>query len=114
MNFDGAMLWNTNMLTTIEDYTISENANNATDIEVAIKLREYVPFGTQEVEVVKDKDGKETLKVKERRYTPDEKYPAAIKITNQLSVLETVKGVGNGTLDWRAAAKRSGLENPLA
>lgn len=114
MNFDGAMLWNTNMLTTIEDYTISENANNATDIEVAIKLREYVPFGTQEVEVVKDKDGKETLKVKERRYTPDEKYPAAVKITNQLSVLETVKGVGNGTLDWRAAAKRSGLENPLA
>ncbi len=114
MNFDGSMLWNTNMLTTIEDYTISENANNATDIEVAIKLREYVPFGTQEVEVVKDKDGKETLKVKERRYTPDEKFPAAVKITNQLSVLETVKGVGNGTLDWRAAAKRSGLENPLA
>lgn len=114
MNFNGAMLWNTNMLTTIEDYTVTEAHAQGTDVEVSIRLKEFVPFGTQDVEVVKDESGKETLRVKERRFAPDPQYPAAMKITRELSVLEAVKGVSGGALDWRAVARRSGLENPLA
>lgn len=113
INFDGRMLWNTNMLTTIENYTLEENANNGTDIIVDIKLKEYVLFGTKELEVLKDKDGKDVFQVKQKRFEENTDYPSAIKITHQASVMEAVYSVAGNRVDWRKVARKSGLTNPL-
>lgn len=113
MNFDGKMLWNTNMLMTIENYSINENANNGTDIYVEIKLKEYVPFGTKELEVVKDKNGKEIFQVKKKRFEENTDYPSAIRITNQASVMEAVYSAAGNRVNWKSVARRSGVTNPL-
>ena len=113
MGFDYSQLWNTNMLCTVENYTIGEDARNGNDLNISIALKQYKFFGTKEVEVTKNEDGTETLRVKEPRYTPTTQVPAMMKITNQLSVLEACKGVIDGNLDWRAVANASGVTNPL-
>lgn len=113
MGFDYRPLWNTNMLCTIEDYEIGEDAGNGTDVEIDIVLKQYKHFGTKEVEVTKNEDGTETLHVKENRYAPDADLPAAMTVTNELSVLEVCEGLAGGKLDWRAAANMSGITNPL-
>lgn len=113
MGFDYSLLWSTNLLCTVEDYTTTEDAKNGTDVEVSIKLKEYVPYGTKEVEVKKGEDGKETLTVKENRFAPDKIYPHAVRVTHQQSILETVKEISGGNLDWRQVAAASGLQNPL-
>lgn len=113
MGVDYSQLWNTNMLCTVENYDIGEDARNGNDLNISIVLKQYKFFGTKEVEVMKNEDGTETLRVKEPRYTPTTQVPAAIKITNQLSVLEACKGVIGGNLDWRAVANASGITNPL-
>ena len=113
MGFDYSQLWNTNMLCTVENYTICEDARNGNDLNISIVLKQYKFFGTKEVEVTKNEDGTETLRVKEPRYTPTTQVPAMMKITNQLSVLEACKGVIGGNLDWRTVANASGVTNPL-
>lgn len=37
-------LYNTNLKCTLEDYTITEDADNGFDVEVSVKLREYRPY----------------------------------------------------------------------
>ena len=113
MGFDYSQLWNTNMLCTVENYEIREDARNGTDLNISIVLKQYKFFGTKTVEITKNEDGTETLHVKEPRYTPTAQIPATIKIANQLSVLEACKGVVGGNLDWRAVANASGVTNPL-
>ena len=100
------------MLCTVENYTIGEDARNGNDLNISIVLKQYKFFGTKEVEVTKNEDGTETLRVKEPRYTPTTQVHAMM-ITNQLSVLEACKGVIDGNLDWRAVANASGVTNPL-
>lgn len=114
MGFDYMPLWHTNMLCSIENYTIQEAATHGTDIAVQLDLKEYRWFGTKEVEVSKDANGKETLTVKEPRYSPAAQIPAAMKLTTELSVLEACKGISHGALDWRSVATASGITNPLA
>ncbi len=113
MGFNHLPLWHTNMLCSIENYTILESASNGTDLAVQIDLKEYRWFGTKEVEVSKDANGKETLTVKEPRYSPAAQIPAAMRLTTELSVLEACKGISQGALDWRSVAVASGITNPL-
>lgn len=40
-------LYNTSIKVTLEDYTITEDANNGLDYMVAIRLKEYRPYGTK-------------------------------------------------------------------
>ncbi len=113
MGMDYKPLWHTNMLCTIESYTIQENANNQTDLEIPISLKEYRYFGTKNVGISKDENGVERLIIKENRYTPPGNVPAALKITQELSVLEAVKNATHGTANWRDVATASGISNPL-
>lgn len=114
MGFNHVPLWHTNMLCSIENYTILESASNGTDLAVQIDLKEYRWFGTKEVVVSKDANGKETLTVKTPRYSPAAQIPAAMRLTTELSVLEACQGISQGALDWRSVAMASGITNPLA
>lgn len=52
----------TSMLCTLKDYEIKENAGNNNDVEVTVKFKRYVKFGTKQVKLVKDNDGKVKMK----------------------------------------------------
>lgn len=48
---NNTMLFNTNLKVALEDYTIKEDAKDAFDVTVTIKLKEYVSYGTKTVKV---------------------------------------------------------------
>lgn len=51
MTSAGVVLFYTNMLVSLEEYKIEENADNGTDCKVAINLKQYKPYGTKTVSV---------------------------------------------------------------
>lgn len=108
------MLLDTNMLVTLEDYSIEEDAKNGIDVVCPLKFKQYKPYGTKECEVTTDEKGNKTLSVKETRPAIDKQIPAAMKIRNEKSVFEAVKGVSNGSLDWRTVMAINGITNPCA
>lgn len=49
---NGIMLFDTNMTVSMEDYVITEEADDGFDLRVSIKLKQYRDFGTKIVKVV--------------------------------------------------------------
>ena len=109
-----SMLFDTNMYVTLEDYSINEDAKDGLDVTCPLKFKQYKPYGTKECEVTTDKDGKKHLTVKETRPAIGKTIPAAMRIRNEKSIWEAVKGVSNGSLDWRAVMGANGITNPCA
>lgn len=110
---DFSLLWDTNLLMSIEECPIKEDAKQGYDMVIPLKLKEYRPYGTKEIEVKKDADGKETYTVKEQRYT-DKVTPKAWKTTKEQSIFEAVKLASGGGLSWRQVANLNGLYNPIS
>lgn len=107
------MLFDTNMLVTLESYSIEEDAvRDSTDVTCPLKFKQYKPYGTKECEVTTDEDGTQHLRVKETRPAIGKTIPKAIQISHQKSVWEAVKGISNGSLDWRSVMSTNGLSNP--
>ena len=57
---DGKLLFNTNMMVSLETYTIKEDAREGFDLVVSFKLKQYKQFGTKVVKVVNSTNGKPT------------------------------------------------------
>ncbi|WP_019555197.1 hypothetical protein [Propionispira raffinosivorans] len=113
MNSQYRMLWDTNMLVTIEDYAVNEDFADGFDLVVPLKLKQYKPYATKECEVTTDADGKQHFKVKETRPATDRETPAIYKIRNEQSMWEVCKGVSGGSLDWRTVLSSNGMSNPI-
>lgn len=65
---DGRVLFDTNMLVSLESYTINEEASNGFDIKVSINLKQYRQIETQKIEIKKKEDGTvEVEKIKKRQ-----------------------------------------------
>ncbi|MCM1136323.1 MAG: hypothetical protein NC400_12210 [Clostridium sp.] len=47
----GQVLFSNNIKVSLEDYTVSESADNGFDVQVKIRLKQYRDFGTQKVEL---------------------------------------------------------------
>lgn len=109
-----SMLFDTNMLVTLENYSINEDADEGFDVTCPLVFKQYRPYGTKECEVTTDGDGKQHLTVKETRPAIGHEIPTATRIRNEQSVWEAVKGVSNGSLDWRAVMSENGITNPCA
>lgn len=62
----GKILFSTNIKVSLEDYTISESADNGFDIKVRIKLKQYRDHGTKTA-VIKLVDDKSSAKIEEQR-----------------------------------------------
>ena len=56
---DGKALFDTNLKVAIEDYSITEDADEPFDVSVELKLKQYVHYGTQSVKL--DKIGGQTV-----------------------------------------------------
>lgn len=107
------MLFDTNMLVTIEDYAINEDYKEGFDVIVPLKFKQYKPYETKECEVTTDENGVQHLKVKETRPAPDITTPAVYKIRNEQSVWEACKSVAGGRLDWRKVMAQNAFTNPV-
>lgn len=108
-NFE--VLFDTNLLVTIENYSIREDAKNGFDAIVPLQLKEYKYYATKEVEVKTDENGKETYTIKENRPT-DKITPSVWKITKEKSVYEAVKLASGGSLNWRSVMNLNKMYNP--
>lgn len=106
------MLWDTNMLVTVEDYKVNEDAADGFDVIVPLKLKEWRDYGTKECEVSADSDGVQHLSVKPTRPAIDMTTPRDYQIRNEQSVWEAVKGISGGKLNFRDIMKQSGITNP--
>lgn len=107
------LLFDTNLLVTLEDYTTNEDAGNGLDIIASLKFKQYRPYATKEMEVTADENGNKTAKVKATRQTPKE-IPRAYQIRNEQSIWEACKMVSGGSLDWRSIANLNGVLNPVS
>lgn len=108
------MLFSTNMLVTVEDYSVEEDAKRyGTDVAVPLKLRQYRPFQTKTATMETDENGNQRLVVNTPRESIDKTIPTAMKITTAASVLEAVKGVSGGALSWRDVALKNDIYNPI-
>lgn len=113
MNSSFQMLWDTNMLVTLEDYSVNEDAVDGFDVVVPLKLKQYRPYATKECEVTTDENGVQHLKVKETRPVMDKETPAIYQIRNEQSIWEACRAVSGGKLDWRSVMSTNGISNPL-
>lgn len=108
------LLFSTNMLVTLEDYTIGEDARrDGRDLTVPVKLKQYKPFGTKTGTIETDTNGNKKLVVNTPREAPDKALPNAISVTNQASIWEAVEGIAHGSLDWKDVMLKNGIQNPL-
>lgn len=112
MKPDFSMLFDTNLLVSVEACDMVEDAKNGFDLTCQLRLREYRPYGTKECEVTKDADGKEQVIVKQSRMT-DRATPENWKCTKEKSVFEAVKLASGGSLNWRSVANLNKIANPL-
>lgn len=108
-----AMLFDTNFLVTVEDFTMREDAKNAYDIIVPLRLKEWRDYGTKEVTVTTDENGNQVVTVNKPRQT-DKSVGRAWTVTKEKSVFEAVKMASGGSLNWRSVANLNGILNPNA
>ncbi|HEX3077779.1 MAG TPA: LysM peptidoglycan-binding domain-containing protein [Lachnospiraceae bacterium] len=103
-NYKGELVYNTDLNVTLEEYTITEDAKDGTDVTVSIKLKQYIKYGT----IVKkdksnrkdDRDAKDTSKV---HYYIVKKGDTLWAIAKRL--------LGDGSKCWNLA-KLNGIKNP--
>lgn len=107
------LLFDTNMLVTLEDYGIDEDADNGFDLVVPLRFKQYRPYGTKECEVTTDENGVQHISVKETRPAYDKTVPNAYKIRNEQSMWEVCKRMSGGSLDWREVMQKNSITNPL-
>ncbi len=107
------LLFDTNFLVTVEDFTLKEDAREGYDAVVALKLKEWRDYGTKQVTVTQGADGAQTVAVSKTRQT-DRSVPKAWTVTGEKSVYEAVKLASGGGLDWRTVAlSLNGNFNPF-
>lgn len=108
------LLFDTNLLVTLEEYSVDEDANNGFDLIVPLRFKQYRPYGTKELEVSTDANGQQRLTVKQTRPAVDKTIPAVYTIRNEQSLWEACKRVSGGSLDWRQVMKKNGISDPFA
>ena len=72
---DGRLLFPTNMKVSLEDYTITEDAKEAFDVIVSIKLKQYRDYGPKSLNVKKNKSSVASVAYKAKRQTTNSPKP---------------------------------------
>lgn len=93
----GRALFSTDMLVTIEDYSITEDAKEGFDVVLSIKLKQYRKYGTKIIETVKENAGSDTVEV-----AAEEKRETSSAPANKTHT------VGPGDSLWSIAKKELG------
>lgn len=93
----GKLSWWTNLRVSIEEYSVSEDANNGTDVVVSLVLKEYKAYSTKKAVVTKNSDGSVTAKFVNPRAAYMNSLVERSSTGNKF--FSTLKGVKNLTVD---------------
>ncbi len=109
---DGSPLFDTAMNVSLEEYTISEDANEGLDLLVSVKLKQVANFEKSGFRFVEDPN-KNTIKAYEKdsdRASKDKKKKYTVKKGDTLwSICKRELGSGNR---YHEIAKLNGIKNP--
>lgn len=92
MSPEGKLLFSTNMLVSVEDYSIKENAKDGMDITVQISLKQYSAFATKTAEI---SEKTATLEVKTARAAAPQATTYTVKKGDSLWAIAK-RHMGNG------------------
>lgn len=108
---DGALLFDTSMEVSLEEYTITEDAEKSFDVYVDVKLKEYKRYGTKIVNVIESAGEKPVLqKAGERPVTKE--TPKEYKVQKGDTLWAIAKReLGDGSR-YRELAKLNGIATP--
>ncbi|HBF3489415.1 TPA: LysM peptidoglycan-binding domain-containing protein [Clostridioides difficile] len=96
----GKVLFNTNIKVSLEEYAISEDAENGSDTKVAIKLKQYRDYSTKKLVIAppKNETGRPNVKIEPKRVD-------SVNATNTKTKTYTVKA---GDSLWSICQKQLG------
>ena len=101
-------IFDTNLLVTLEDYNIVEDAKDGSDITVSIKLKQYIEYGTKQVPLNKLVSSKKKARTTANS-TSGTQYYTVKKGDTMWAIAK--KFLGDGSKCWNLA-KLNGLKNP--
>lgn len=105
-------MFGTNILVTLEDYSIIEDAKDGSDFTVSIKLKQYVEYGTTKKTYLQGTGIKKSNKTTKKTTTKDTsgtQYYTVKKGDTMWAIAK--KYLGDGSKCWNLA-KLNGLKNP--
>lgn len=88
----GKPAWWTNIKVSVEDFTVTEDANNGTDVIISINLKEYKEYSTKLATVTKKSDGTVVAKFNNPRSITGNIAPTA-SLTKTIEFGETIKTI---------------------
>lgn len=111
----GELMFDTNMLVSIEDYEIVEDAEeNGLDIKVVVPLKQFKPFGTKRLKLTQSTTAskKQTAKVEKKRDTSTKKKVKTHKVMKGDTLWSIAKKyLGDGS-KYPQLAKLNNIKNP--
>lgn len=113
MKPNGTFLFDTNMLVSLEDYEIQEDAENGFDVIVPIRLKQYRPWGTK---ILKMQSAPQTqvksVKVEKQRDTSTKTIPKTYTVKSGDTLWAIAKKeLGDGS-KYTELAKLNNIKNP--
>lgn len=113
MKPNGRLLFDTNILVSLEDYEIQEDADNGFDVIVPIRLKQYRPWGTK---ILKMQSAPQTqvksVKVEKQRDTSTKSIPKTYTVKRGDTLWAIAKKeLGDGS-KYTELAKLNNIKNP--
>lgn len=103
-------LSDTNMLVTLEEYSVNESTEYGLDWQIPMRFKQYRPYAAKELVITKNEQSEEAVTVKNTRPTTKE-VPKAYKAAINMSVWEACRRAAGGSLDWRSVAEINGIRD---
>jgi len=88
----GKPAWWTNIKVSVEDFTVTEDANNGTDVVISINLKEYKEYSTKLAIVTKKSDGTVIAKFDNPRSVLGNIAPT-VNLTKTIEAGKTIKSI---------------------
>lgn len=113
----GSLLFDTNMTVSLEDYEIQEDAENGFDVKVAIRLKQFRPFGNKKLNIKTNTAGGTTqaaaqVTVEKQRPTTSKETPKTYTVKAGDTLWAIAKRyLGDGS-KYPQLAKLNNLSNP--
>lgn len=88
----GKPSWWTNIKVSVEDFTVTEDANNGTDVIISVNLKEYKEYSTKLATVSKKSDGTVVAKFNNPRSIVGNIAPT-VNLTKTIEAGKTIKSI---------------------